>query len=256
MPHLGYFATLGFPFTKYADLAQTAIVMPQTPSAHDIEVMLTLLGRMGEATGYPATRVAIAGPSDESLLKDHDLLLIGTAANQGLLAKWTENLPAVITGPDRRISQPVRTVNFLYDWLGFGTEPDPRVATQEILRGNGPLAAMLGFESPLSAGRSVVAVTAVEDKDMAQVLDVLENEGIAKNMHGSAVFVRGDKVESILAGKTYTIGVLPFWVPIWYFLTEHRLLLIVLSLAAAVILAFALWRLLKAATAGLSRERK
>lgn len=256
MPNLGYFATIGFPFTKYADLAQTTVVMPQTPNAADIEVMLTLLGRMGEATGYPATRVTVTGPGDEAALKDHDLLLVGTTANQALLAKWGDKLPAIIAGPDRRISQPVRSVNFLYDWLGFGTEPDPNIATQELLRGNGPLAALLGFESPVTSGRSVVAVTAVDDKDMAQTLDVLENEGVSKTMHGSAVFVRGTKVDSILAGKTYTLGVLPFWVPIWYFLVERPLLLGALGIAGLVLFVFLFWRLLKSLTTGRARERK
>lgn len=248
MPNLGYFATLGFPFTKYADLGESTVVMPQAPSAQDIEVMLTLLGRMGEATGYPTTRVAVAGAGDESLLKNRDLLLIGTSENQDLLAKWGEKLPAIISGTQRRISQPVRSVNFLYDWLGFGTEPDTAVGTQQMLHGDGPLAALLGFESPLTSGRSVVAVTAVNSKDLTQALDALEKESNAKAMYGSAVFVRGDKVESILAGSTYTLGVLPFWVSIRYFLSEHPILKLVLSIASLVLLMFACWRLFKFVT--------
>ncbi|WP_194720757.1 cellulose biosynthesis cyclic di-GMP-binding regulatory protein BcsB [Noviherbaspirillum malthae] len=248
MPNLGYFSTAGFPFTKYADLAQTAVVMPENAGAQDIEVMLTLLGRMGESTGYPATRLTVTGPKDEGALKDKDLLLIGTAPGQGLLAKWGEKLPAIISGPNRRISQPERSVNFLYDWLGFGTRPNPDVATQEHIQGDGPLAALLGFESPLSSGRSVVAVTAVESRDLTRVLDVLENDGIARSMHGSATFVRGDKAESVLAGDTYTIGTLPFWTVIWYPITQRPILMMALMLAALVASVFGFWKLLKLLT--------
>lgn len=246
MPNLGYFSTAGFPFTKYADLSQTTVVMPESPSRYDVEVMLTLLGRMGESTGYPATRVQVAGPKDEAALKDRDLLIIGASPHQTLLDKWSSKLPAVISGQSRKISQPTRAVSVLYDWLGFGTEPDPVVATQENIKGDGSLAAILGFESPLTRERSAIAVTAVEANGMTQVLDVLEDEGIAKSMHGSAVFVRNKKIDSVLAGETYTIGVLPFWTALWFPLSEHPILLALMSVLAVLIFAFAIWRSLKA----------
>jgi cellulose synthase operon protein B len=248
MPHLGYFSTAGFPFTKFADLAQTAVVMPDVPGTDDVSVMLTLLGRMGESTGYPATQVSVVGPQQESALKGKDLLLIGTAPNQGLLEKWGDKLPAIISGPNRRISQPTRSVNFLYDWLGFGTAPDPDVATQEHIQGSGPLAALLGFESPLSSGRSVVAITAVDTKDMAQALDALDNEVLVKAMHGSAVFVRGDKAESVLAGDTYTLGAVPFWTKIWFPLTQHPILFAIFVFLLGVAGLIGLWRLVNALT--------
>jgi hypothetical protein len=246
MPQLNYFSSAGFPFTKYADLAQTAVVMPRVPNAQDIEVMLTLLGRMGESTGYPGTRVQVIGPGDSAAMKDRDLLVIGTAANQPLLARWDAKLPAMINGDTRRISQPVRASTLLFDRLGFGTAPDPEVGTQEQITGSGPLALLTGFESPLTGERSVVAVTAARPEHMLQLLDVLEDRGVADSMHGSAVFVRNKKVESMLTGSTYTIGFLPFWTAIWYPLSGHPILLALLSVLAVIVFAFALWRALKA----------
>ena len=61
MPNLGHFVSVGFPFTEYADLSRTVVVLPDRPSAQDIEALLTLMGRMGESTGLPATGVRIAG---------------------------------------------------------------------------------------------------------------------------------------------------------------------------------------------------
>ncbi|MGJ4748994.1 cellulose biosynthesis cyclic di-GMP-binding regulatory protein BcsB, partial [Leptospira sp. SA-E8] len=151
--------------------SQTVVVMPEKPGRDDVETLLTLMGRMGESTGYPATRVEVSGPGQLGAMKDKDLLLIGAAPNQRLLETWSDRLPAVIQGTQRHISQPARPANFLYD--GFGAPRDARAATRERIDGAGPLAALLGFESPLSAGRSVVAVTAGEARDMAQVLDAL-----------------------------------------------------------------------------------
>jgi hypothetical protein len=246
MPHLGYFATSGFPFTKYADLAETTVVLPKQPTAHDIETLLSVLGHMGESTGYPATRVIVTSPEDKAALKNRDLLLIGSTPGQSLLTQWGEHLPAIIDGTTRRLSQPQRSVSFLYDWLGFGTAPDTVVAQKTILEGNGPLAALLGFESPLSSERSVVAITATSPDQLPLALDALDNTGMAKSMHGSVVFLRPNKADSFLVGDTYTIGSLPWWTTLWFPLSGHPILLALMSVFAVLVFAFALWRSLRA----------
>jgi hypothetical protein len=246
MPHLGYFSTAGFPFTKYADLAQTTVVMPRAPTPADIETMLTLLGRMGESTGYPATRVTVAGPDDSAAFKDRDLLVIGSSANQPLLDKWGDKLPAVIAGPERKIRKPVGPLDRMAAWLGMNIDPPADRIPQRHVRGNGPLAALLGMESPLTAERSVVVATAVESGDLPLLLDALDDDKTAKTMHGSVVLIHGGNVESLFAGKTYTIGSLPLWTSIWFPLSEYPILLAVMSVVAVLIFAFALWRTLRA----------
>lgn len=249
MPHLGYFATSGFPFTKYADLSQTAVVLPPEPGKHDIEVMLGLLGRLSESSGYPATRVTVAGADDSKALQGKDLLLIGAAPAQPLLSTWSKSLPAVITGPGRMIrSVPGRMDTFL-QMIGVGTDPSPDPSPQKHVRGNGALAAVLGFESPLEEKRNVVAVTGIEPEDMHAVLDILQDEETVKTMHGSVVLVHGGKAESLFAGRTYSLGSLPFWTTIWFPLSGYPILLAVMSVVAVLVFAFALWRTLRAVAA-------
>ncbi len=247
MPHLGYFASLGFPFTKYADLSHTVVVMPDQPSVQDIEVLLTVLGHLSEATGYPATRFNIAGAKDEAMLKDADILVIGSAMQQPLLKKWSDQLPVSINGNSIKNSQPNRAVNFMYGWLGF-TSHDPQITTQEQIEVNGSLAAILGFESPLTPEHSVVAITATGPEHLAQALDALDDTGLVQKMHGSVAIIRGKQVDSALVGATYTVGKLPLWTSIWYPLSKHPILLAVMAVLAIFIFAFALWRSLKAVT--------
>ena len=244
MPNLKYFAQAGFPFTKYADLSQTAVVMPDSPTVYDIETMLTLLGRMGKATGYPATRFRLEGPSDTSRLKDADLLIIGAAPRIGLLAKWGSSLPASISGSDRAVSQPTRTVHALYHWLGLN--PDPTVFSDEKFNEQGPLAALIGFESPLTSGRSVVAVTASDSKSLLLPLDSFEKSDLSEGIKGSVALIHADKVEGYLVGKTYFVGHLPLLMTIWYPLSNHPLVMALLALVALTFMAFALARVYKA----------
>ena len=249
MPHLGYFATAGFPFTKYADLSQTAVVMPVKPGRADIETMLALVGRMGESTGYPATQVTVAGPGERDAMKGKDLLLIGAVPNQSLLDAWSAHLPAIIAGPQRKIRKVFGIWDWIYGWFGISSDPPPDPVRQKHVRGDGPLAAMLGFESPLEEGRSVVAVTAVEAADMGSLLDLLNDEKVAKTIHGSVALVYGGKVESLFAGKTYTLGSLPVWTAIWFPLSGHPVLLAFMAAISVLVFAFALWRTLRAVAA-------
>ena len=241
MPNLDYFATLGFPFTRFADLSQTVVVLPEKPAAADIETMLGLLARMGEATGYPATRVRIATPKDEALLGDADLLLIGASPQQVLLDKWADALPVAASGQARRASRPVSRVAAVYDWLGLGAAPDTSIASQVSFEGTGPLAAVYGFESPLTSGRSVVAVTALAPDQMLRVLDALDNSDMRRAMRGSAAFILPNKVESVLVGRTYSVGFVPPWTGAGYWLSEHPLAIGVLAAMALVAVAYAAW---------------
>ncbi|MGO4611004.1 cellulose biosynthesis cyclic di-GMP-binding regulatory protein BcsB, partial [Variovorax sp. 2RAF20] len=58
MPNLAFFATSGFPFTRMADMADTAVVIPDAPDAHEQEALFTMLGQLGRWSGLPALRVS------------------------------------------------------------------------------------------------------------------------------------------------------------------------------------------------------
>lgn len=243
MPNLGYFVTAGFPFTKYADLGQTAVILPDVPSAPDIEVLLTLLGRMGESTGYPATRVVVTSSSKAGSVKERDLLLIGTTAKLALLDTWKDQLPAAISGQERRISQPARPSNVWFDRLDLSSGGDGQIAVENMMQGDGSLAAIMGFESPLATGRSIVSITAVQDSHMRQVLDILENEETVRSMHGSAIFVQGERVQSVLAGTTYTLGHVPVWLPFKFWIIQQPVAAAGLAGGSALLLSLLCMRL-------------
>ncbi|MBN8905553.1 MAG: cellulose biosynthesis cyclic di-GMP-binding regulatory protein BcsB [Rhodospirillales bacterium] len=50
----------GFPFTRMADLSQTAIILPDSAGTAEYSAYLGVLGRLSESTGYPALNVTVA----------------------------------------------------------------------------------------------------------------------------------------------------------------------------------------------------
>lgn len=91
MPDLELFANAGFPFTRFADLSHTAVVLPEHPSPREITAMLNLLAYFSAQTGYPALRVQMG--DTKSFSQDHDLLVIGTEADIPTTPALTAALP-------------------------------------------------------------------------------------------------------------------------------------------------------------------
>ncbi len=245
LPNLGVFANAGFPFTKFADLAQTVVVLPAAPAAIDVSVFLTLLGRLGESTGYPALRVRLADADNDAALLDADLLVIGSAPGQRLLARWQKQLPAVIDGDRVRLNVPALNSGFAFDWLGLGTVADSTIRAHTEFAHAGALGALLGLQHPLSPKRSVVVLTASAGAQMLEVLDALDDAGKLRAMHGSVVLVNGGKVSSLLVGPTYTVGSVPLWTEAWFLISRHPLLVALLALTVALLVAHMMWQSLR-----------
>ena len=96
MPNLAFFVSAGFPFTRMADLSNTAVVLPDTPDTGEISAYLRMMGRFGFLTGYPVLAVTVARPEEEQVLQKGDILVIGTIAHLGSLSDILQNVPITI----------------------------------------------------------------------------------------------------------------------------------------------------------------
>ncbi len=247
LPNLRFFANSGYPFTRLADQSETIAIIASQPTPEEITTLLTLAGRLGESTGYPATRLSVAPPAATGELQDKEILIIGSRAARPLMEQWGIN-PTAELGKLGTISTATLTVTPQYDWFGFETTPEPAPAARITARPGGPLAAMVAFESPVTANRSVVALMSNTPDNLPKLLAVLEDPEAVSAMHGSVAFIRGGKVASsdtTLVGQTYFVGEISHWSQIKFFFSRHPLLLIFLTVAATLVVAFALWRALK-----------
>lgn len=208
MPELAAYANSGFPFSRLADLAETAVVLPDRPDVADTETYLGLLGHLGNSTGYPALRLTVGGAASASQWAQKDLLVIGSLQNQPLFTQWAERMPL------RRAAgaSEFRLGSWIDDALrligGNRQRDDLPAGTQMKVAEDGRDAVLAGFESPLQAGRSVVAVVA-DAASQPALLNALMSPALVRNIQGSTAFVRERQVSSLLTGDTYYVGRLP-----------------------------------------------
>ncbi|MCD9027074.1 cellulose biosynthesis cyclic di-GMP-binding regulatory protein BcsB [Luteimonas sp. BDR2-5] len=255
MPNLAAFGNAGFPFTRLADLAETALVLPESPVDMDIGNALTLLGRMGASTGYPALRTRIIAPRQVDEFAGHDLLVIGSRHNQPLFTRWADALPIGDDGGRWRFR--------LSDWLlgrvpGF-LSPDagrtdlPTTAEVVVQPAPGDVV-LMGFESPLQASRSVVAILADEPSRVGALFEAWSDPARLRDFQGSVVLLEGEKVRSLAGNQTYHVGHLPPLVRARWFFANNPLWLALAVAAGCGLLALVLGWLLRRQAAIRERE--
>jgi len=225
MPNLAYFANSGFPFTKFADLSETALVVPDAPQPAEVEAALIVLGQMGAATGMPATRFVVLGAGQVREASDRDLLVIAGGEAPALLDAWGQTLPARLAVGRRAASALGRLSDVGAEWFTGAMAHDLPDDGATDLKAQGPLAAMFGFESPLARGRSVVVLNATDASTLSALTDALLDAGKVRLVRGDLVLVHGASVDAFRVGDVYYVGHLRWWHWLWFQLHTHPLLL-------------------------------
>ena len=237
MPNLAYFANSGYPFTKYADLAETVAILPDNPAEQDVEALLSTLGHLGRSTGLPGIRFRINKASEINESGDADLLVIGSGSANKLLSGWSQALPNIIDGSKRLFKPMIQNDLGLANWFAID-KPDLKLFVGNgSLNTDGSLAAWLGFQSPLKSGRSVIALTASNNDALLSGIDALQDGEQTSKIQGDVAFIRNNSVESFRTSELYYVGSLPWWMVIWYHLSRYPILLSIMGLIAGLILA-------------------
>lgn len=109
----------------------------------------------------------------------------------------------------------------------FGDAPASeraRAATALSAGFSGGLSVLVGAESPLRAGRSVVALLGSQGPALDGALRSLGDADQAKLIQGELALLSGGQITSYRVGATYTVGTLPFWLwPSWCQRARRRL---------------------------------
>ena len=245
LPNLKFFVDVGFPFSRMADLSETAVVMPDNASSADVETYLLVMGRLGNNTGYPALRHVIVSAANVSANSDKDLILIGTAGNQPLLVQWADKMRPLLDKGSHSLKLPGFFERLKSRWEERDLEDALKRAGDLISTGEGGLGALVGFESPLQSGRSVVVFTGDNPEQITTLVKSLADPKILPGFHGDLVLQSGKRIEGFQMGPTYYVGKLPWLTALCWYLSEHPLLLIIFTGVAALIASVVSFRYLR-----------
>jgi cellulose synthase operon protein B len=249
LPDLAAFVNSGFPFTRMADLSDTAAVLPNDADSSDYSLYLVMMGRMGASTGYPVTGVSVTSADQVDQYANKDLLIFGAPGHQPLLQRWAKSMPFSSDG-DSRTFELSDIVFKLEDWWHGerGVERAPARAEPILVNSNGA-ALLTGFESPLQKGRSAVALVSAAGQSDADLSSALLDADVLPQIQGAMAVIRGRTVTITSNGVAYYVGHLSPQEYLRWALSSHPLLLLVGGLLAALIIAALFYRALRSIAA-------
>ncbi len=210
MPKLESFAEAGYPFTRYADLSKTAVVMGSNDSPGTLGAFLDLAGFFGAQTGYPALRISVASSSEIGSLADKDVILLGRYSDSEMLNHLADALPVRIS------PNVVRLTDSDSWWLqlrrsAWNPKGRTRQSIEDLLEADtGPQGLITGSQFPQGGSLSVVGIFGKDDDALDQLGAQLS--GIKRNgsIYGSiSIFYNGTFESLYLRRDDYQIGTLP-----------------------------------------------
>lgn len=242
MPSLRAFANAGFPFSRLADLAQTLVLVNTRPQPDQVSALLNALGNIGAQTGYPALNVQITDDWTKAKSADADLLMIGRIPAD---LREDSRINLLVERAKSWVNKPVRQP--VLD--NVDTPPGDRTAaSQTTIISDGPMAAIIGFQSPFHEQRSVVALLADSPHAYQLLNNALLDTGKRAAIYGSAAIIRESGVNSLRVGDRYFVGHLPWWERLWHGLATHPVLMALFAVIVVVLVALMVWRLMRLVT--------
>jgi len=225
LPDLRLFLNDGFPFTRLPDLAETAVVLPDVPGEREISSLLSALDHVATVTGVvPRPEMLTPEQALDSSRRPRDLLVIGTLEDHALLQRWSDRLPIVAGAGPARVQTP-STLDPLLDLLAGRRGHDELERLTRMAGGASHLAEVVGFQSPVFAARSVVAIVGSSPADLPAFASLT---GEAKSLHarGDLLVLLAGQRGMFTIGESYGTTRLHRFSSLRWFLSNHALVLV------------------------------
>ncbi|WP_190761903.1 cellulose biosynthesis cyclic di-GMP-binding regulatory protein BcsB [Spongiibacter pelagi] len=247
MPNLHAFVSAAYPFSRMADLSETAIVIRPEASRSEVETLLNIAGHMGASTGYPGVGLTVTDQWNEKQLQNKDILAIQLATDLPNTLYGNRDAALLLDNSLRELKRPRYEKRELF---GHWSSSDKRTPVVDIsLYADGDIATLSGSQSPLNRKRSTVILQTNAIENFSLISKALLDPSSHGKFFGSVASIRNTDIQSFQVGDTYFVGKLPVFKLIWYHFSNHPLLLVALSLLLIIILAITLWRLLSSMSA-------
>ena len=245
LPNLEIFANAGYPFTRKADLSDTAVVLPEGATPEEIEMYLTLMGHFGAQTGYPVLNVSITN-ADGMSDRGKDYLVLGTVEDQPAINTLNSSLPVGVDGSGLHIQD---TQGFFaqlqHAW--WKVHSSDRVQPGELETDGGlPDALIEGIEWPAGSRRSAVVIV-LRDKDVIpNFLSAFLKTSQSSDISQSVSVLHDGRFSSYRVGDdVYHVGSLSRWVQLKMLFEDYPWLMVIVILCFCLLMAVVLRSILR-----------
>jgi cellulose synthase (UDP-forming) len=234
LPNLAFFASAGFPFTRNADLDKTTVVLDANPAPADIEAYLALMGRFGDVTGAPVTRVAVSRSADAASLKGRDVLLLGRPEMARRFGDLFANAPVRFdaNGLRLKVGALIQRLFLMAD----GKASAARAHADELLVAGDGFDGLVSFRSPYDRDRAVVAILSDDPTRLPAIVGKLDDPAQNARLQGDLAVVTEDGFSSFQVGKSFQTGDLSWPVYVMWWLSQRPLLLALAIFGAGLVL--------------------
>ena len=226
MPNIATFVEDGFPFSKMADLSDTAVVVPRDASPGDMATMLSVMAHLSAVTGYPGINATFLFGDELTALDklNKNLLVAGNVKTLSLLDKWSNLLPVkpVLGRLEVRTPSMWQQTRAL---VGGNRVAVTAKKANDILTRTPKTAVIAGIESPLEQGRSAVVITALDDSTMPALYQFM-GYTTAEEAGGDLMLVSNQHRWRFTIGPEYGIGKLVWYTQARWISSNHWLVLI------------------------------
>jgi hypothetical protein len=236
MPDLRAFANAGFPFSRMADLSETLVLVNKQPQPIQVTTLLNALGNIGALTGYPAQALRLSDDWSQAKNLDSDILMVGNIPPE---LRDDTKISMLVDATQSWVKQPVRQ-GVLPDMNSPAS--DAVADSKTTVTAKGPLAAIVGVQSPTHPQRSIVALLADGTSGFELLNQAMLDSGKRAAIFGSVAIIRESGVNSLRVGDVYYVGHLPWWERVWNALATHPVLMAFIAVLAVVLSALLLWR--------------
>jgi len=238
MPNLEIFANAGYPFTRKADLADTAVVLPDTPTSDEIEMYLTMMGHFGAQTGYPVLNVSVTNNAGMKNDRVKDYLVMGTVDDQPALNALNESLPVKVNNGGLTIQD---TQGFFaplqHAW--WKVRSSDHINSGQLETANGlPDALIEGMEWPKGSNKSVVLIALRDHTVEPNFVDVFLKYSQYSDIGQSVSVLHGKRFVSYRIGDdNYHVGFLSLWVRLNLLFSEFPWLVVISTVVICILIA-------------------
>ena len=244
LPNLAFFVNSGYPYTRMADLSETAVVLPDQLTSQDIEAYLELMGMMGDSTGFPAVHATVVTANGVDQVSDKDLLVLGSISRQPLISRWVQNGKLRVENGRLRVGMS-SAIDRVYTVLDPNAQQERERVDQLLVSQGDNLAAMIGMQSPLSSSRSAVIITGSSPDKLLTVINTFRNRELNPSIQGDLMIAGSGRVTSFRIGDEYSVGHLPVLTKLRWWLGNSPLILILFTLIGVLMIALVAYWLLR-----------